>query len=235
MKKLKILVACEESQAVTSELLKLGHEAYSCDILPCGGKYPEHHIQGDVTPLLLQKWDLIIAFPPCTHLSNSGARHFEKKRADGRQKIAIEFFMQFINANCDRIAVENPVNIIGGEYIKKHFPELIEKYNFTKSNQRIQPYQFGDEAQKTTCLWLKGLPELIHTKIVSKGEFYISPSGKKLPKWYNHNTNNKKDRQKSRSVTFQGIAKAMALQWTEYITNLDSEKYEKIEQLNLFQ
>ena len=140
---MKILVACEESQAVTKELRALGHEAYSADIQECSGGHPEWHLKGDVLPLLKQKWDMIIAFPPCTHLSVSGARHFEKKRADGRQREAIEFFMQFINADCEKIAVENPVNIIGGEYITKHFPDLIEKYNFPKSTQRIQPYEYG--------------------------------------------------------------------------------------------
>ena len=211
----KILLACEESQAVTKEFRKLGHEAFSCDILPCGGENPEWHLQQDVTELLKKDWDLIIAFPPCTHLSTSGARHFDKKRADGRQKEAIEFFMMFETLDCPRVAIENPVNIIGGDYIKKHFPELCEKYNFRKCTQIIQPWQFGDEAQKTTCLWLKGLPNLEPTNIVGKGEFYVAPSGKKLPKWYNHNTNNKADRQKSRSVTFQGIAKAMAEQWSK--------------------
>ena len=127
---MKILVACEESQAVTKELRRLGHEAYSCDIEPCSGGRPEWHLQQDVIPILGEKWDMIIAFPPCTHLAVSGAAHFEKKRADGRQRQGIEFFMQFLNADCDKLAVENPVNIISGDYISKHFPDLFQKYGF---------------------------------------------------------------------------------------------------------
>ena len=106
---MKILVACEESQAVTKAFRELGNEAYSCDILPCSGGHPEWHLQQDVTELLQQKWDMIIAFPPCTHLSVSGAKHFVKKREDGRQKEAIKFFMRFINADCEKIVVENPM------------------------------------------------------------------------------------------------------------------------------
>ena len=112
---MRILLACEESQAVTKELRKLGHEAYSCDILESSGGHPEWHLQQDVTELLKQKWDMIIAFPPCTHLATSGTRHFEKKRLDGRQKEAIEFFMLFEDLDCPKVAIENPVNIIGGE------------------------------------------------------------------------------------------------------------------------
>ena len=137
---MKVLVACEESQAVTMELRKLGHEAYSCDIIECSGGHPEWHIMQDVLPLLdgdcefvsmdgqhhtiEGKWDMIIAFPPCTHLAVSGARHFEKKRADGRQREGIEFFCQFLNVNCDRVAIENPVGIISGDYIPTYFPDL---------------------------------------------------------------------------------------------------------------
>lgn len=209
---MKILVACEESQAVTKELRALGHEAYSSDIQECSGGHPEWHIQGDVVPLLNQKWDMIIAFPPCTHLSVSGARHFEKKRADGRQREAIEFFMKFINADCEKVAVENPVNIISGDYIKEHFPDLAEKYNLPlKSTQRIQPYEYGDEFQKTTCLWLKGLPKLVPTNIVGKGEFVTFSSGKRMSKWFAESAGNGK----TRSKTFPGIAKAMAEQWTK--------------------
>ena len=209
---MKILVACEESQAVTKELRALGHEAYSSDIQECSGGHPEWHLQGDVIPLLKQKWDMIIAFPPCTHLSASGARHFEKKRADGRQREAVEFFMKFINADCEKIAVENPVNIISGDYIKEHFPDLAEKYGLPlKSTQRIQPYEYGDEFQKTTCLWIKGLPNLAPTNIVGKGEFVTFSSGKKMAKWFATSASNGK----VRSKTFPGIAKAMAEQWTK--------------------
>ena len=209
---MKVLVACEESQAVTKELRALGHEAYSSDIQECSGGHPEWHIQGDVIPLLNKKWDMIIAFPPCTHLSVSGARHFKKKRADGRQREAIEFFMKFINADCERISVENPVNIISGYYIKEHFPDLAEKYNLPlKSTQRIQPYEYGDEFQKTTCLWLKGLPKLVPTNIVGKGEFVTFSSGKRMSKWFAESSG----KGKIRSKTFPGIAKAMAEQWTK--------------------
>lgn len=216
---MKVLVACEESQAVTIELRKLGHEAYSCDIQECSGGHPEWHLMQDVTELLKNKWDMIIAFPPCTHLSVSGARHFDKKREDGRQREAIEFFMQFINADCEKIAVENPVNIISGDYIKKHFPDLIDKYKLplksTQRIQRIQPYYFGDEFQKTTCLWLKGLPKLIATDIVGKGEMVTFASGKRMAKWFAESAG----KGKVRSKTFPGIAKAMAEQWGGY--NLD--------------
>lgn len=236
---MKILVACEESQAVTIELRKLGHEAYSCDIDPCSGGHPEWHIQQDVIPLLngwcgfftadgnphsvYQKWDMIIAFPPCTHLAVSGAAHFEKKRKDGRQKEAIDFFMKFINADCEKIAVENPVGIISGTYISKHFPELAEKQGLPiKPTQQIQPYEYGDKAQKKTCLWLKGLPKLEPTCIVDKGEFDIS-GGKKYSKgasasWAKDENGkilswNDPRTAKIRSKTFPGIAKAMAEQW----------------------
>ena len=150
----KILVACEESQAVTKELRALGHEAYSCDILPCSGGHPEWHLQQDVTKLLEQEWDGIIAFPPCTHLAVSGARHFAQKIADGRQQEGIDFFMLFANAKCEKVAIENPVGIMSSKW--------------RKPNQVIQPYQFGDPFTKTTCLWLKGLPNLEHTDVVDK-------------------------------------------------------------------
>ena len=222
------MVACEESQAVTIELRKLGHEAYSCDIEPCSGGHPEWHLQQDVIPLLKEKWDMIIAFPPCTHLAVSGAAHFEKKRADGRQREAIEFFMQFINADCDKIAVENPVNIISGTYISKHFPDLQEKYSFPiRPTQVIQPYEFGDKARKKTCLWLRGLPQLKPTNIVDPGEIldggysvgasahYAVDENGKILSWNDPRTG------KIRSKTFPGIAKAMAEQWGKQGANLN--------------
>ena len=213
---MKILVACEESQAVTKELRKLGHEAYSCDILECSGGHPEWHLQQDVRDLLKQKWDMILAFPPCTHLATSGTRHFEKKRLDGRQKEAIEFFMLFEDLDCPKVAIENPVNIIGGEYIKKHFPELCEKYNFRKSDQRIQPYEYGHDAKKTTCLWLKGLPKLIPTEIVEPRIITLK-NGKKFSADYMEGVKRSKAGEGSvaRSKTYIGIAKAMATQWTQ--------------------
>ena len=174
---MNILIACEESQRVCIAFRDKGHNAFSCDILSCSGGHPEWHICGDVLPLLNGncvfrtmdgvkhridgKWDLIIAFPPCTHLAVSGAAWFEKKRADGRQKEGIEFFAKFLNADCDRVVIENPVGIISGDYIPKWFPELGVKYGFPiKPTQKIHPWMFGDNFSKTTCLWIKGLPAL---------------------------------------------------------------------------
>ena len=217
---MRILVACEESQAVTKEFRRLGHEVYSCDIEECSGGHPEWHLQQDVLPLLKEKWDMIIAFPPCTHLAVSGAVHFEKKRNDGRQKEGIEFFCKFLEADCERVAIENPVGIISGNYIQKHFPEIAEKYGLPiKPSQSIQPYEFGDSARKKTCLWLKGLPNLEPTKIVDMGE--IGPDGHSVGAgMYKLKDENGKAipyhdprTAKIRSKTFPGIAKAMAEQW----------------------
>ncbi len=184
---MKILVACEESQAVTIELRRLGHEAYSCDIIPCSGGHPEWHLQVDALELLKMKWDMILAFPPCTHLAVSGARYFEQKRKDGRQQAAIDFFMRFANSDCPRIAIENPVGIMSTAW--------------KKPDQIIQPWQFGHGETKKTCLWLKGLPPLIPTEIVEGREQRIW----KMPP--------SEDRAKNRAKTFPGIAKAMAEQW----------------------
>lgn len=234
-----VLIACEESQAVCIEMRRNGHRAFSCDIQECSGGHPEWHIMGDVLPLINGRcefktmdgkthriegrWDMIIAFPPCTHLAVSGAAHFEKKRADGRQREGIEFFCQFLNADCERISIENPVGIIAGDYCKKWFPDLAEKYGLPiKPTQKIQPYEYGHNAKKTTCLWLKGLSQLVPTKIVDPGEFYVH-NGKKFSKgaaadmaidengkimaWNDPRT------ALIRSKTFSGIAKAMADQW----------------------
>lgn len=220
---MKVLVACEESQAVTIELRKLGHEAYSCDLIECSGGHPEWHIRQDVLSLLngdcvfvtvdgnihtiKGKWDMIIAFPPCTHLAVSGARHFEEKIKDGRQQQGIDFFMKFVKADCPRIAIENPIGIMSSKY--------------RKPNQIIHPWMFGDKFTKSTCLWLKGLPNLEPTNIVEKGEFFewIDKNGKKKKqaKWFFDALKNAKtadERSKIRSKTFPGIAKAMAEQWT---------------------
>ena len=233
---MKILVACEESQAVTIELRGLGHEAYSCDIIECSGGHPEWHIMQDVLSILNgnctfrtadgeehtinRRWDMILAFPPCTHLAVSGAAWFEKKRADGRQREAIEFFCQFLTADCDRVAIENPVGIISGKYTKKWFPDLAEKYNLPRNpTQKIQPYEYGDEARKTTCLWLKGLPELRPTKIVSQGEIKGNGFSVGASAYYARDERgralsyNDPRTAKIRSKTFPGIAKAMAEQW----------------------
>ena len=149
----------------------------------------------------------MIAFPPCTHLAVSGARHFEQKRKDGRQQEGIDFFLKIANSNIPKIAIENPIGIMSTI--------------FGKPTQIIQPYQFGDQAQKTTCLWLKNLMPLLHTKIVGKGNFYISPTGKKMASWMcDPSVNGKKlgyntdEIKKLRSKTFQGIADAMAAQWS---------------------
>ncbi len=197
---MKILVACEESQTVTQEFRNLGHEAFSCDIEPCGGEHPEWHIQEDVTLVLEQNWDMIVAFPPCTHLAGSGARWFEQKILDGRQKQGIDFFMLFANHNCKKICIENPVGIMSSEW--------------RKPDQIIQPYEFGEPFSKKTCLWLKGLPKLVSTNLVDRGEYIKYPSGKQLPKWYADAYKlSPKERAKVRSRTFKGIAKAMAEQW----------------------
>lgn len=236
---MKVLVACEESQRVCIEFRKRGHEAYSCDIEDCSGGHPEWHIKWDALELINGncgflttdgelhridgKWDMIIAFPPCTHLAVSGAAWFEKKRKDGRQREGIEFFCKILNANCEKIAVENPVNIISGDYILKWFPDLAEKYNLPiKSTQIIQPYEYGDQAKKTTCLWLKGMPVLKPTNVVCCGEMFYT-SGKKYSvgasaNWATDENGkilryNDPRTAKIRSKTFPGIAKAMAEQW----------------------
>lgn len=201
---MKILVACEESQAVTKELRALGHEAYSCDSIPCSGGHPEWHIQQDAIPLINGncsfvtmdgihhcingKWDMLLAFPPCTDLCSSGARWFKQKQKDGRQQAAIEFFMKFVNADCTRIAIENPVGIMSTHY--------------RKPDQIIQPWQFGHGEVKSTCLWLKNLSPLNPTDIVDGREQKIW----KAP--------DSKGRAQRRSKTYPGIAKAMATQWT---------------------
>lgn len=230
---LKILVACEESQAVTKEIRRLGHEAFSCDIIDQSGGHPEWHIMQDVLPLLngnctfkttdglthtiVGKWDAIIAFPPCTHLAVSGAAHFEKKRADGRQREGIEFFCQFLFADCDHIAVENPVGIIAGDYIPKHFPDLAERYGLPrKPTQKIQPYEHGHPYTKTTCLWLKGFPVLIPTNILERPkEGWVNQSFTPDGRYGGFAGNFSGS--KERSKTFDGVAKAIAEQWIPYL------------------
>lgn len=230
-----ILVACEESQRVTTEFRKLGYEAFSCDIQNPSGGHPEWHIKENVLPLLdgrcifetmdgtvygvEDKWRLVVAFPPCTHLSTSGAVHFEKKRADGRQREGLEFFCQFLKADCDHVAIENPVNIVSGTYAQKWFPDIAEEYGLPrKPDQIIQPYMFGDPYEKRTCLWLKNLPKLYETNVVKPEPRQILSSGKTMPRWYSNCGGN---RAKKRAVTFPGVAKAMATQWSAY---LDREK-----------
>lgn len=219
---MKILVACEESQRVCNAFRKKGHEAWSCDIIPTSGDHPEWHIQKDVLEILDDEWDMIIAFPPCTDLCVSGARHFEKKRNDGSQRKSIEFFCRFLNADCEKIAIENPVGIISGNYIKEWFPDLAEKYNLPiKPTQIIQPYYFGHPVAKKTCLWLKNLPCLSYTNVVEPERIHSKgkTGGYSGPLWYVTDENGKilswKDPRtaKERSKTFQCIADAMAEQW----------------------
>lgn len=216
---MKILVACEESQAVTIELRKLGHEAYSCDIQECSGWHPEWHIQGDVLAILNGrcnfetadetahsidgKWDLIIAHPPCTYLTGAGACNIPKHP----ERIplgfeAAEFFLKILNADCDKIVVENP-------------PPM-KRFNLPKYNQLVRPYMFGESNNKPICLWLKGVDELKPTTIVEKDKDIVrwvhkaTGQKKSCSKWYNTNTS---QHSKHRSKTFEGVAKAMAEQW----------------------
>lgn len=195
---MRILVACEESQRVTAKFRSLGHEAYSADILPTSGEHPEWHIQGDVLPLLNEKWDMLIAFPPCTYLSNAGAVHLYRggkgelnleRYAKGLE--AKEFFMKFWNADIPKIAVENPL------------PSKV--YGLPEPTQTIQPWQFGHPVTKRTLLWLKGLPPLKPTNIV-KPEVTTRTAGG----WFSVGG---KERQIIRSKTFEGIAEAMGEQW----------------------
>ena len=198
---MKILLACEESQAVCIEMRKHGHEAYSCDLLPCSGGHPEWHVQDDVLKHLGDGWDMMIAFPPCTRLTNSVIWYIRKYSLGDEVIDACIFFNKLLNAPIDKIGVENPIQ--HGDARK-----LIRKYD-----QIIQPYQFGDDASKSTCLWLKNLPKL-------KPTAYVEPriiKGKK--RWSNQTDGgwNKlppsKGRGVLRSKTFPGIAKAMAEQW----------------------
>ena len=204
---MKALIACEESQAVTIEFRKIGIEAYSCDILPCSGGHPEWHIQSDVLPLLKEDWGLVISFPPCTDLAVSGARWFSAKRLSGEQYQSIKFFLDvWEKSNC----TENPIGIMnGGKYIKKWFPDLwarMQDIKFpVKATQIIQPWMFGHGETKATCLWLNGLPKLVPTEEVEGRDQRIW----KLPP--------SEDRAKLRSKTYQGIAQAMAAQWTKYL------------------
>ena len=212
MRDINILVACEESQRVCEAFRKLGGKAYSCDIIECSGGHPEWHIMQDVIPLLNGgcsfktmdgvehsidgKWDLIIAHPPCTYLSNAGARFLYPKGVLNEERlakgmIAKDFFMHFYNADCDRIAIENPI------------PSKV--YGLPPYTQTIQPWMFGHPVQKKTCLWLNGLPELQPTNVVEERQSTKIPGN-----WFNSGG---KERQKNRAKTFPGIAKAMAEQW----------------------
>ena len=205
--KMKILVACEFSGIVRDAFAARGHDAWSCDLLPT--ERPGNHIQGDVLKVLNDGWDMMIAFPPCTHLAASGARWFAAKRADGRQKQGIGFFLALTDAPIHQKAIENPIGIMSRLY--------------RKPDQIIQPYWFGHEVQKATCLWLTNLPPLVPTKIVDRGMIYVDPRGHKHGGDF---TNRAKkaysplmvqatsaERWKIRSRTFQGTADAFAEQW----------------------
>ena len=210
---MKILIACEESQTVCKAFRKRGHEAYSADIQDCSGGHPEWHIKGDVLPLLKEDWDMMIAFPPCTYLTSTGARWLKDQppRKSGAlvgaerreaQREALEFVRKLLNADIDLIALENPVGAIST--------------NIRKPDQKICPTQFGHKEPKKTCLWLKNLPPLTHTEIVEP-EYTITKSGKRVPTWF-FIPKQGPERQKMRSVTFQGIADAMAEQWSLDLT-----------------
>ena len=216
---MKVLVACEFSGIVREAFRKRGHDAWSCDLLD--SEMPGQHIKGDVLEMLDDSWDLMVAHPPCTHIAVSGARHFAEKRADGRQQEAVNFFLFLANAPIQKICVENPVGIISSIW--------------RKPDQIIQPYQFGHPESKKTCLWLKGLPLLMPTKILEPeyhknqdGSDYRDAGGSRYnekhyhrPKayWQNQTPSGQnklppsEDRWKLRSRTYQGIAEAMAEQW----------------------
>lgn len=204
---MKILIACEESQVVCKAFRERGHEAYSCDIEPCSGGHPEWHFKQDVLPLLKEKWDMIIAFPPCTYITNAGARWlFQGKQLNqSRYKKGLEakdFFMLFYNYDCEYIAIENPI------------PSSI--YGLPKCSQYIQPYHFGEFASKKTCLWLKGLPLLHPSNIIEKPTYrrWVQKNGKARNGCWEMEQKGGKDRAKNRSKTFPGIAQAMAEQWS---------------------
>lgn len=211
MRKLKVLVACEESQAVCKAFRELGHEAFSCDIQPCSGGHPEWHIQGDALEEIKKDWDLIIAHPPCTYLTVTGNRWFNIERygnkAIERMRLrndAANFFMLFTYAACKHIAIENPIGYMSTAYRK---PEQI-----------IHPYHFGHPERKATCLWLKGLPKLEYTNVVDPVVIkYKNGKGTDNPWHMNTMSLPPALRSKVRSKTFPGIAKAMAKQWSEYI------------------
>lgn len=235
---INILVACEESQRVCCEFRKLGFNAFSCDLLPCSGGHPEWHFNCDVFEIIKNKggilqngeevyikgnWDLMVAHPPCTFLAVSGARWFyhpedkdlpiEQRRPHPRfpnrrkdQEDGKNFFLALSEVDIPHIAIENPIGIMNTQW--------------RKPDQLVQPYFFGDEASKNTCLWLKNLPLLKPTKMVGKGEWVLLSSGKKLPKWYSDALTKAKspeERRNLRSKTFPGFAKAIAQQWGEFL------------------
>ena len=202
---MKILVACEESQAVTIELRRLGHEAYSCDLEPCSGGHPEWHLQVDALELLKMRWDMILVFPPCTYLTNAGAM---RMRVNGEivperfelMRKARQFFMAFYNADCPMVAIENPLPM-----------KLCKLPEYA---QIVEPYMFGHPWKKRTCLWLRGLPLLRATTVVeAKGLWVGATSSRRDAKIYSRYELSSNRNAKLRSKTFPGIARAMAEQW----------------------
>ena len=221
---MKVLIACEESQATCIEFRKLGHEAYSCDILEQSGGHPEWHIQGDcLIEAYSGKYDLMVAHPPCTYLALSGNRWLYNEDGSkneerwGKQKQALDFVRKLLNAPIKHIALENPISVISSQ--------------IRKPNQIVQPYMFGDKAQKSTCLWLKNLPLLKPTNIVDKGEFFEWIDGKtgkkkKQPLWFYEALQKAKspeERRTLRSKTFKGMAQAFAEQWGD-LSNYYTQK-----------
>lgn len=233
---MNVLIACEESQAICKAFRNFGVNAYSCDILPSSGGHPEWHFNCDIFKIIEDKggvlengevfhidgdWDLMVAHPPCTYLSVSGARWYyhpddkhlptNKRRPHPRfpnrrehQEDALAFFIKLFEADIDKIAIENPVGIVSTRY--------------RKPDQTVHPWMFGDEASKATCLWLKNLPKLTPTKIVGKGERVVLSSGRSLPKWYSdsfHTSISTEQRRTLRSKTFQGFADAIVKQWSK--------------------
>lgn len=234
---MNVLIACEESQTVCKAFRELGFNAYSCDLVECSGGHPEWHLLGDALDVIrnnggvaqnggrvfVDKWDLMIAHPPCTYLTSSGAKWFyhpddkglpiEDRRPHPKfpnrkkdQDTGAEFFMALYNSDIPYIAVENPVGVMSTR--------------FRKPDQIVQPFMFGDQARKTTCLWLKGLPLLESTNVVDEGETLTFKSGKRMQKWISDaltNTKTAEERRRLRSKTFEGMAKAMASQWGNFI------------------
>ena len=243
---MNVLVACEESQTVCAAFRKLGLNAYSCDLVECSGGHPEWHIQDDALQVikrkggvtqsgnlvLVDKWHLMIAHPPCTYLTSSGAKWYyhpedkhlpiEDRRPHPKfpnrkqdQEDGANFFMALMDANIDYIAVENPVGVMSTRY--------------RKPDQIVQPFMFGDQARKTTCLWLKGLPLLEPTNVVDEGETLTFKSGKRMQKWISDaltETKSAEERRRLRSKTFQGMANAMAKQWGDFLLQQE-RKHEK--------
>lgn len=237
-KNMKILISCEESQAICKEFRKLGHEAYSNDLLPCSGGHPEWHIIEDTFNVInggnfttengieieIDEWKLMISHPSCTYLSSSGAQWlshpddielpFEERRPNPKYPTrrndmlnSVDFVRRLYDCKIEHVAIENPIGLLSSRW--------------RKPDQIIQPWMFGDEATKSTCLWLKNLPLLEPTEIVGKGEKVVYASGKSHPKWYAdamRNTKTKAERQTLRSKTFPGIARAIAEQYHNYLT-----------------